>query len=104
MSGDGDGAGTVDVHILGETYSIRSETSEEYTRRVAEHVDGMAREIRDETGVVDQKKVAILTALAITDQLFRMREGVERVKAVVEKRAERLTAEVLRHLEGGTEA
>jgi cell division protein ZapA (FtsZ GTPase activity inhibitor) len=35
----------VDVQILGETYTLRSETSPEYTQRVAEHVDRMAREI-----------------------------------------------------------
>lgn len=85
----------VDVQILGETYTIKSETSREYTQRVAQHVDRTAKEIRQESGVVDQKKVAILTALAVTDQLFRMREGVEVVKGLAEKRAERLQAEVL---------
>ena len=85
----------VDVQILGETYTIKSETSSEYTQRVAQHVDRTAKEIREESGVVDQKKVAILTALAVTDQLFRMREGVEVVKGLAEKRAERLEAEVL---------
>lgn len=85
----------VEVQILGESYNIASETSAEYTRRVAEHVDATAREIRQEGGVVDAKKVAILTALAVTDQLFRMREGVDVVKGLAEKRAERLSAEVL---------
>ncbi len=92
----------VEVQILGETYTIRSETSPQYTRRVAEHVDKTAREIRDEGGVVDQKKVAILTALAVTDQLFRMRDGLDVVKGLAEKRAERLTSEILRALEQGS--
>jgi cell division protein ZapA (FtsZ GTPase activity inhibitor) len=64
-------------------------------------VDRTAREIRDESGVMDQKKVAILTALAVTDQLFRMREGVEVVKSLAEQRAERLAAEVLNTVEHG---
>lgn len=85
----------IDVQILGETYTIKSETGSEYTQRVAQHVDRTAKEIREESGIVDQKKVAILTALAVTDQLFRMREGVEVVKGLAEKRAERLEAEVL---------
>ncbi|NIR42593.1 MAG: cell division protein ZapA [Gemmatimonadetes bacterium] len=89
----------VEVQILGESYTIRSETSPEYTRRVAEHVDRTAREIRDEGGVVDAKKAAILTAFAVTDQLFRMREGVDVVKGLAEKRAERLTADLLAALE-----
>lgn len=89
----------VEVQILGETYTIKTETGPDYTRRVAEHVDKTAREIRDEGGVLDQKKVAILTALAVTDQLFRMRDGLDVVKGLAEKRAERLTNEVLKALE-----
>ena len=105
MNAQGNGeSGTVDVHILGETYSLKSETSPEYTRRVADHGDKMAREIRKESGVVDQKKLAILAAITITDQLFRMRDGVDRVKAVAENRAERLKSEVVRFLEGGSDA
>ncbi len=100
-----DGAGRdkemVEVQILGETYSLKSETTPDYTRRVAQHVDRTAKEIRDESGVVDQKKIAVLTALAVTDQLFRMREGVDVVKGLAEKRAERLTSEVLAVLEQG---
>ena len=92
----------VEVQILGESYTIASETSTDYTRRVAEHVDTTAREIREESGVVDVKKVAILAALAVTDQLFRMREGVDVVKGLAEKRSERLTAEVLGVVEGAT--
>jgi cell division protein ZapA len=89
------GKESVDVQILGETYTIKSETGPEYTQRVAQHVDRTAREIREESGIVDQKKLAILAALAVTDQLFRMREGVDVVKGLAEKRAERLEAEVL---------
>ena len=92
----------VEVQILGESYTIASETSTDYTRRVAEHVDTTAREIREEGGVLDVKKVAILAALAVTDQLFRMREGVDVVKGLAEKRSERLTAEVLGVVEGAT--
>jgi len=89
----------VDVQILGETYTLRSETGHDYTQRVAEHVDSTCREIREESGVVDQKKIAILAALAVTDQLFRMRDGVEVVKGLAEKRAERLTEEILATVE-----
>ena len=89
----------VDVQIMGETYTLRSETGRDYTQRVAEHVDRTCREIREESGVVDQKKIVILAALAVTDQLFRMRDGVEVVKGLAEKRAERLTEEILATVE-----
>ncbi len=92
----------VEVEILGEPYAIKSETGADYTRRVAEYVDKLAREIRQESGVVDDKKVVILTALAVTDHLFRMRDGVEAVKGLSEKRAERLNNEVLAVIEQGS--
>jgi len=90
---------TVEIEILGETYALKSETGTEYTRRVAQHVDRTAREIRDESGVVDKKTTVVLAAMAIADQLFRMRDGVEVVKGLAEKRAERLSAEVLKVVE-----
>lgn len=101
MSGGGEERQTVEVTILGETYTLKTETTQEYTRRVAEHVDRTAREIREDSGVMDQTKLAVLAALAVTDQLFRMREGVEVVKGLAERRAERLAAEVLAAVEQG---
>lgn len=102
MSPEGDNRQTVEVAILGESYTLKTETTPDYTRRVAEHVDRTAREIREESGVVDHAKLAILTALAVTDQLFRMREGVERVKGLAERRAERLASEVRAAVEQGS--
>jgi len=93
------GLETVEIEILGETYALKSETGADYTRRVAQHVDRTAREIRDESGVVDKQTIIVLAAMAIADQLFRMRDGVEVVKGLAEKRAELLTAEVLRVVE-----
>ena len=94
----------VEVDILGESYTLKSETSPEYTQRVAEYVNKMAGDIRTESGVMDQRKLAILTVLAVTDQLFRMREGVDKVKGLSEQRAERLTREVLATVGDGPEA
>lgn len=95
----GGGQETVEIEILGEAYTLKSETGAEYTRRVAQHVDRTAREIRDESGVVDRQTIVVLTAMAIADQLFRMRDGVEVVKGLAEKRAERLSAEILNAVE-----
>ena len=93
------GLETIEIEVLGESYVLKSETGAEYTRRVAQHVDRTAKEIRDESGVVDKQTIVVLAAMAIADQLFRMRDGVEVVKGLAEKRAERLTAEVLKVVE-----
>jgi cell division protein ZapA (FtsZ GTPase activity inhibitor) len=91
-----EGLEPVEIEILGDTYTLKSETGAEYTRRVAQHVDRTAKEIRDEGGVVDKQTIVVLAAMAIADQLFRMRDGVEVVKGLAEKRAERLSAEILK--------
>ncbi|MGD8698445.1 MAG: cell division protein ZapA [Gemmatimonadales bacterium] len=93
------GLETVEIEILDETYALKSETGADYTRRVAQHVDRTAREIRDESGVLDKQTIVVLAAMAIADQLFRMRDGVEVVKGLAEKRAELLTQEVLKIVE-----
>jgi cell division protein ZapA (FtsZ GTPase activity inhibitor) len=93
------GLETVEIEILGETYALKSETGADYTRRVAQHVDRTAKEIREESGAKDKQTIIVLAAMAIADQLFRMRDGVEVVKGLAEKRAELLTSEVLRVVE-----
>ena len=58
------------VRIAGETYTLRTDADEEYTRRCAALVDERMREIGAETGL-DVKQTAILAALALSDELFR---------------------------------
>lgn len=71
MSGRREGSrNAIRVRIAGETYTLRTDADEEYTRRCAALVDERMREIGRETGL-DAKQTAILAALAISDELFR---------------------------------
>lgn len=92
---------TVTVHILGEEYTLKSQASPDYTRRVAEHVNHVAGEVRQEGGVMDPKKVAILTALSLADELFRQKGELDRVHEAVADRAEKLTRRVLEVVDAG---
>lgn len=65
----------VKVSILGEEYAIRSETSPEETRAVADYLDQTIKSTMDSGGVADSKKAAILAALRITGELFEAREA-----------------------------
>lgn len=60
------------VTICGEEYAIRSEASPEHTRAVAAHVDKAIRAVIGNATVVEPHKAAILAALSITDELFRL--------------------------------
>ena len=64
----------VKVRIMGEEYSIRSEAPPERVRKVAEHVDGIIRQVMGGGAVIESHRAAILAALQITDELFKARE------------------------------
>lgn len=67
----------VKVRILGDEYTLRTEASPEHTKAVAEHVDRTIRAILAGSSTMETQKAAILTALQITDDLFRERGAME---------------------------
>jgi cell division protein ZapA len=64
----------VDIEILGQKYPIRSDAGPEYVRQLASFVDKRAREIRGDAPGQDPVRLLALTALDITDELFRLRD------------------------------
>ncbi|MEO6067856.1 MAG: cell division protein ZapA [Gemmatimonadales bacterium] len=66
---------TVKVSIGGEEYTVRSELPPEYTREVAAYLDSQILRVREMIPTLDTQKVAVLAALAITDELFQARRG-----------------------------
>jgi cell division protein ZapA len=70
-------APTIRVEIYNQTYNIRSDGDGQYLAELAEFVDSRMREISSGTLTVDSLKVAILAALHIADELFRLRQTLE---------------------------
>ena len=87
---------TVTVRIAGEEHSLRSNAEPEYTKQCASYVDKRIREIKQQVGLLEGHKAAILAALSISDELFRAREEIERQRssssAEVSKLADQLEA------------
>jgi len=86
----------VRVTIMNEEYAIRSDTSPEHTRQVAEYLDGAIRRVVDSGTVVETGRASILAALQITAELFDARSGNE-----MTDRLRNLSAEVRRLLPTG---
>jgi cell division protein ZapA len=97
---EGERRNSVRVSILGDEYIIRTEASAVHTRQVAEHVDRIIRQVLAAGSVVETHKAAILAALQITDELFRVREDWQRVAVSMQE----LSAEVKRWLPPGKRA
>jgi cell division protein ZapA len=76
----------VTVKIAGERHVLRSDAPPEYTRAVAEHVDETIRKQLKQQPL-EPHRTAILAALFITDELFRAKEEIRRLRAEIESRA-----------------
>ena len=77
---------SVTVEIAGEKHVLRSDAPVEYTHSVAAHVDATMRSLGP-VDALEPHRTAILTALVITDELFRTREELRALREEVERRA-----------------
>ena len=70
-----DGKTRVEVRIYGESYVIRADDAdEEYVRRLAEAVDARMRELAGRNPSLSVTRIAVLAALNLADELWRLRE------------------------------
>jgi cell division protein ZapA len=80
----------VQVEIFGQVYSIKGKDDPSYIRELAAFIDAKMKEVQKGTGTVDPHRVAILTALTITDELYRLRERYGNMEITSENAARRL--------------
>jgi cell division protein ZapA len=64
----------VHVQIFGQTYAVKAGTDPSYVEKLASFVDGQMTEVSRAGGAVDSLRVAVLAALNIADECFRLRE------------------------------
>lgn len=76
---------SVEVLIEGQKYVVRSDLDAEAVRQIAFHVDRIMKEIKRRSPNVSPTKVAILAALNIAEELFRLKENCSEV---IERSAE----------------
>ena len=81
---------SVQVEIFGQVYNIKGVADHEYIRKLAAFVDSRMKEVQKGTGTVDSQRVAILTALNISDELHRLREQLETLEQATHGVADRL--------------
>ena len=63
----------VNVTIQGADYTLRTETSPDHTRAIAEYVDMVIGETMESGARIESHKAAILAALRIAGELFEAR-------------------------------
>jgi cell division protein ZapA len=81
---------SIKVKIFGSEYPLRGD-SEEFTRNVATYVDEMISSIHEKIPEQPTLTVAVLTALNITEDLFKERERSREMATMVRGEIEKLT-------------
>jgi len=67
----------VTVNILGSEYKIKGFGEPEYILTLANYINNKMQEIQETLNIKDEKKIAILAAINITDELFELRKNVK---------------------------
>jgi len=80
---------SIKVNIFGAEYPLKGE-NEDFTRRVAEHVDLMLNRIHDKIPEQPPLTVAVLTALNITEDLLKDQEQQKEVVTHLETEVTKL--------------
>ena len=82
-----DSDGVVSVEICGQRYPIRSTLDAEYVGRLAGYVDEKIRAAGESASSGDGQRLAVLAALNIADECFRLRASAESASSGAETRA-----------------
>jgi cell division protein ZapA len=86
----------VKVEIYGQSYTMSGEVDEGYVQKLARYVDEKMRAVSEATQTVDSVRVAVLTAMALADELHtRQNETGHRDDALRERAQQCLT--ILEH-------
>ena len=86
----------VKVEIYGQSYTMSGDLDEGYVQKLARYVDEKMRAVSEATQTVDSVRVAVLTAMALADELHtRQNETGERDDALRERAQQCLT--ILEH-------
>ncbi|EGL82438.1 protein of unknown function DUF710 [Caldalkalibacillus thermarum TA2.A1] len=74
----------VTVEIFGQKYTLKGEASEDYIREVAQFVDEKMRELSAKNPSLDTTKTAVLTAVNLADEYFKLQQEYEDLIKLIE--------------------
>ncbi len=64
------------VQIMGHEYPVEANPGDElYVNRLAQYVEEKMQEMKQGSKVIDSYKLSVMTAMNITDELFRLQEA-----------------------------
>ena len=89
------------IEVLGTSFVIQSGESSEHLAHLSSYVKARIEEVKGRYSFADPLTIAVLTALNITDELFKTREGHDpqgqEIESVAERLINRMDEELLDH-------
>lgn len=67
----------ITVNIFGNEYTIKGVAEPDYIIMLANYLNNKMTNVQEATGIKDEKKIAILAAINITDELFEIRKKIK---------------------------
>jgi|SRR5271165_4751110 len=89
---------TTKVQIYNQTYSLQGDLDQAYLEELAGFVDAKMHAIAKLTSTVDTQRVAVLTALALADELKSLQKEKSDHEELMKEQAERCLTLVERAL------
>ena len=77
---------TTEIGIMGQKFTIKSDSDEDYVQRIAGYVDQKINEVMQSTKSVASLNVAILAAMNIADEFFKFQRNHEEKFVGAEKK------------------
>ncbi len=79
-----------DIRVIGREFSVLSDKGDEYVNKIVQYVNERAKEIGDASEDVTTSDIAILVALNIAEELFKVKEEKEDLHSRFENEVEGL--------------
>ena len=84
MSEDGN---QIKITIFGQEYSVKAPADPTYIKKIADYVDSKMREVQSNfSSTQSSNRIAILSAMNITDELFNARKKVDSDDSDIEEK------------------
>ena len=87
------------VEIFGQTFRLTAGAAEtEYMERLASHVDERIRSIHNVSPSVPFNRLAVLAALNIADDLFKLQDNLDHASQLMDAKTDRLVTAIKQQL------
>ena len=82
---------SVEVQILGQAYSIKTDEDEVYIKSLANYIDQKLKEIYSVAPNITQSKASVMAAFGIADELFKLKIEQEDLDMLIEEKTKILS-------------